>query len=367
MWLYHDVYNMIDLSACQKKTSYFEKDCLKFRMATKLISRGSPNSSSHAYAVAAGKSVCNTGQYVSKDIVAISAEGKRSGRVSPDFGEISKAMQANVQTFITDTSSVRKSSYNIGEQQVAVFLQQNGYEEINGSGRWTRDVAVDNNCNKRTASSALCDDLSKHNVKKAKPNVVVNEITGDLLEPPMEAIIVQQCNTVSVYPKGLSQSIGTKFPYANIYSFRRRVGTRNLAVKQDRPQLGTCLLSFPPTTQVPPNKSLPLVANLFAQQTPGPPIKSYKILDEDNETEIVDTTEERKQWFRMALDDLKSQLEICQDSLHNVPIWFPYKCGCGLACSKERSDLQWQEYKQMIFEFASACPFAQVSIVRQPI
>jgi hypothetical protein len=367
---------LIDLSTCQKKTFYFKKDCLKFQTATKLISRGSSNSCSHAYATAAGK-LANTGSYCQPDVVGISAEGKRNGRVSPDYQEIHKAIESNVQMFITDKASVRNSNYNIGEQKVAQFLQKNEYmESTNGDGQWTRKRKADKSepttfelesSKKLKIDSFIDKDTSKYiNILE---KVVVNEIVGDLLYPPFESIIVQQCNTICVKPHGLSESIGKTFPYANIYSFRHSVDNkRNLAVKQDRPKLGTCLLSFPPlssTISFHTKRYQPIVANLFAQYTPGAPIKRYRLFDEDGQTELIDTTEQRKQWFQMSLTHLKSQLEACQNIINGISIWFPYKIGCGLACSKQLSESQWQEYKNMIFKFAQQCPFVNVSIVCQ--
>jgi hypothetical protein len=125
----------IDLSSCTKKTSYFLKDCQKFKPATKMISRGSQQSSSQAYAVACGN-LCNTHEYSPNDIVAISAEGRRTGRIAPDFDEILRAIESRVSMFITDSQNVRNTYYNLGEQEVARFLETHGYHDPNGAGHW---------------------------------------------------------------------------------------------------------------------------------------------------------------------------------------------------------------------------------------
>jgi len=118
---------MIDLNRSTRKTRHFQKDLRKAEVATKFIGRGSPSSSTHAYAIAAGDRA-NTGQYDERDIVMISAEGDRSNRQSPDFHEIELAPKARA-LILTDTPEHRDRAYNIGERQVATFLDRHGYRE----------------------------------------------------------------------------------------------------------------------------------------------------------------------------------------------------------------------------------------------
>lgn len=129
----------IDISNSTKKSPYFEKDKTKFADANKLIARGSKDSSSEAYRIAVGNKA-NTGNYNSNDIVAISAEGNRVGRVKPDYVELEKAVNANV-TFITDNDRDRKRDYNIGEREVANYLTSKGFSE-SGNGVWTRQANI---------------------------------------------------------------------------------------------------------------------------------------------------------------------------------------------------------------------------------
>ena len=124
----------VDISSSTRKSPYFQKDLEKFKDATKLISRGSPNSSSAAYADAAGAKA-NTGEYDSSDVVVISAEGARKNRIGPDYDEIQLAIDAGV-TFITDNPEDRARKYNVGEREVAAFLTENGYEETS-PGKWS--------------------------------------------------------------------------------------------------------------------------------------------------------------------------------------------------------------------------------------
>jgi len=127
----------INISNSTKKSPYFEKDKIKFANANKLISRGSKDSSSEAYRTAVGDKA-NVGNYTSSDVVAISAEGNRSGRVKPDYKELEKAIEAGV-TFITDDTKDRQRSYNIGEREVADYLMSKGYSE-KGDGIWTNGL-----------------------------------------------------------------------------------------------------------------------------------------------------------------------------------------------------------------------------------
>lgn len=127
---------------------YTAKDQLKADKANKFIGKGSEKSSTAAYAVAYGDQA-NTGQYTSEDVVFISAEGARNGRLEPDFAEIQKAMNAGA-TLITDTPENRNRQnakgfvYNVGEQQVADYLSSNGYVETD-LGVWTPSVQSNEN------------------------------------------------------------------------------------------------------------------------------------------------------------------------------------------------------------------------------
>lgn len=116
---------MVQLTA---KTQYAAKDQKKADLANKFIGRGSVRSSTNQYRVDYG-AMANCGDYVAgRDIIFISAEGDRLGRIDPDFAEISKALNAGI-TVITDNPASRNRSYNIGERQVALFLLEHGYVE----------------------------------------------------------------------------------------------------------------------------------------------------------------------------------------------------------------------------------------------
>jgi len=114
---------------------YTAKDQRKWDRCNKMIGQGSPRSSTHRYAQALGR-LANSGRYQAGDVVFISAEGARGGRLSPDWTEINRAILAGVQ-FVTDTQIDRLRSYNLGEREVAGYLQKQGYRDDN-SGLWTK-------------------------------------------------------------------------------------------------------------------------------------------------------------------------------------------------------------------------------------
>lgn len=116
------------------RSPYLAKDQAKSDQATKFIGRGSSASSTAAYAKAWGDRA-NTGTYTADDVVFVSAEGARTGRVAVDTAELGKAVKARA-TIITDVAADRNRSYNVGEREVAAFLSANGYAET-ARGRWT--------------------------------------------------------------------------------------------------------------------------------------------------------------------------------------------------------------------------------------
>lgn len=114
---------------------YTAKDQRKADAANKFIGRGSARSSTNAYAAAYGENA-NCGSYVDTDVVFVSAEGKRVGRLDPNFHELKRACDANAR-FITDDLLNRMRPYNVGERQVAEFLTSQGYRESRPS-IWSR-------------------------------------------------------------------------------------------------------------------------------------------------------------------------------------------------------------------------------------
>jgi len=119
------------------KSAYLAKDQIKADKATKFIGKGSKGSSTEQYAKDF-RSKANTGDYSKDDVVFISVNGNRAGRVKPDFAEIDKAISAGA-TLITDKVSDRNRTFNIGEREVATYLTSKGYVENNGNGIWNKE------------------------------------------------------------------------------------------------------------------------------------------------------------------------------------------------------------------------------------
>ena len=116
---------------------FLSKDKAKWAKANKFIGRGSPGSSTQAYADGLGPKWANTGSYTSTDVVFISAEGNRYNRLDFDKAELDKALNAGA-TIITDSVDTgRRRSHNVGEREVADYLQTKGYVE-SAPGTWTK-------------------------------------------------------------------------------------------------------------------------------------------------------------------------------------------------------------------------------------
>lgn len=109
-------------------SSYLAKDQDKANKANKFIGQGSPKSSTAQYALDFGVAA-NCGNYSPEDVVFISAEGNRTGRLDPNFAEIVLATKAGA-SFVTDDEQNRQRPYNVGERQVAEFLMAHSYEEV---------------------------------------------------------------------------------------------------------------------------------------------------------------------------------------------------------------------------------------------
>ena len=110
------------------RNSFGYKDQMKADISNKFIGRGSAASSTNQYAKDYGDKA-NTGDYVSSDVVFISAEGNRTGRLLPDVTEIVKACEAGA-TLVTDSPYHRNRQYNVGERFVADLLIKQGCEEF---------------------------------------------------------------------------------------------------------------------------------------------------------------------------------------------------------------------------------------------
>lgn len=146
-------------------------------------------------------------------------------------------------------------------------------------------------------------------------------VEGDLLDAK-EQYIVQQCNCYTVRGHGLSKTIADRYgPPADPYTSRRPMGTRNLAIPEDRDKPGTVRILAD------------RVVCLFAQLCPGKP---HRFASYPNYQ--MDTTVQRVRWFKQCLEEL--------ERLGPTSLAFPWTIGCGLAGGN------WFTYRAMIEDFA---------------
>lgn len=153
-------------------TKHTPKDQLKANIATAYIGAGAYKSSTETYANDAKKAgiPVNSLKYTKDDVVFVSSNGKRKNRFSMSFDDSNSIFAMNAlkaaidagATIITDDADNRRRDYNLGEREVAEFLEANGYKESNGNGVWTSVVAK--------------------GIKKTTP-ITVNESDEELLPP----------------------------------------------------------------------------------------------------------------------------------------------------------------------------------------
>lgn len=121
------------------------KEIKKAEIATQYIGKGSPNSSTARYANVYGDKA-NTGKYTKDDVIWVSSNGKRNGRIDPLGANgikklLDKAIEAEA-TIVMDTEEhINKTSkYNIGEVALASYMTEQGYirDSSSGAGIWTK-------------------------------------------------------------------------------------------------------------------------------------------------------------------------------------------------------------------------------------
>ncbi|UNU73304.1 hypothetical protein LU293_09615 [Moraxella nasovis] len=119
------------------KSPYLAKDQAKSDIANKFIGFGAKGSSTDVYRQDWGNKA-NTGSYTSTDKVFVSINGKRPNRIGVEAykAELDLAIQAGA-VLITDKAYDRNRPFNVGEREVAEYLNQKGYVETS-DGIWGR-------------------------------------------------------------------------------------------------------------------------------------------------------------------------------------------------------------------------------------
>ena len=133
-----------------KKTAkkWIPKEQVKTKIATQFIGAGKKGSSTDRYrGMYQEEGVANTGEYSSDDIIYVSSNGKRAGRVNPVkdgvlqgvYKNIDKAIEAGATIVMDTRAHLRKTrGYNIGEIDLAEYLSKHGYID-NNEGIWKPD------------------------------------------------------------------------------------------------------------------------------------------------------------------------------------------------------------------------------------
>ena len=148
--------------------------------------------------------------------------------------------------------------------------------------------------------------------------IIVKIIKGDITETEYK-YIAQQCNCNTVKSHGLSKTIADKFPWADVYSKRIQIGSRN----------ATSHPSTPGTIELLTNGNKTIIC-LFAQWAPGKSGEYSKYYPNTYD----DTEINRQNWFRECMNKI--------DDLNLDKITMPYKIGCGLAGGN------WNIYKEIL-------------------
>lgn len=162
----------------------------------------------------------------------------------------------------------------------------------------------------------------------------LQHVQGNLITFSADCIC-QVVNCVTIKSKGLSNTISTQLPYANLYQQRSKNKTLKKGETYTTP--GTVTLSIPDPDQ---KEMGPVVAHLAGQICPSFPGSTYcKTYGIDSD---LDDEYSRQLYFVMALIDLAGLVK-----KHKwTSIAFPHQIGCGLGGGK------WSLYLDLIQDFA---------------
>jgi hypothetical protein len=138
-----------------RTNAYTKKDMAKAALANRFIGHGSGDSYTEMYAQASGaalvpdRAAAAADPFKSTDIVMVSAEGARRGRypvvdkagnLTQRYSALQDAVDAKA-TIVADNLADRSRRYNVGERELATWLNKAGYAEIldwkgEGTGVW---------------------------------------------------------------------------------------------------------------------------------------------------------------------------------------------------------------------------------------
>ena len=164
-----------------------DKEVAKFDVATQAISYGTNNSTAGFVKDFYGDKA-NTGTYTKDDVIYLSTNGNRTGRVIPvkngvlqgAYKNIDKAIEAGAK-FVADTSKHLASTgkYNVGEVELAEYLQSKGYarEDKDGYGLWSLITSSIQNETKSLEPEIKHGSVVKTNLSSRQLELVENAVS----------------------------------------------------------------------------------------------------------------------------------------------------------------------------------------------
>ena len=139
------------MSESAKKAGYLEKEQYKSKRATQYIGEGAVNKKGEDSSTETFRKlydeydIANTGDYTSDDMIWVSTNGNRAGRIKSvvdgelqgEYKNITAAIKARA-SFIMDTAEhIASNTYNVGEKELAEYLSKKGYVREDKTGIWT--------------------------------------------------------------------------------------------------------------------------------------------------------------------------------------------------------------------------------------
>ena len=175
------------------------KELIKAKMANKFIGKGSVNSSTHRYMQVYGDKA-NMIEYTADDVVWVSSNGKRNGRVDPLGSdgiktELDSAIDAGA-TIVMDTEAHigKTGGYNIGEKALEEYMLSKGYarDSSSGAGVWTKQ------------------EVEMKLVKDSKTGLLGQEVNGKFTNVVKVSTYEQLVELTKQYSKLLRKSLDSK-------------------------------------------------------------------------------------------------------------------------------------------------------------
>lgn len=131
---------------------HLPKELVKTKQATQFIGEGAKGSSTDRYRSLYKKhGVANTGTYSDNDVIYVSSNGKRLGRVEPVkngklqgvYQNIDKAIAVGAKVIMDTPAHLQKTAnYNLGELALAEYMATHGYEREGDTGVWAPKTEV---------------------------------------------------------------------------------------------------------------------------------------------------------------------------------------------------------------------------------